>query len=178
MTSGGTAADIWSLGCTVIELLTGSPPYYTLGSMQALFKMVDDPHPPLPPNISPLCRDFLLKTFDKDFTKRPTATQLLAHEWIKQGIHGKITAGISPEQMQMTLRQHNSSKNNSRSIRGIDWGNGNRIDDADVLEKQAKQLKAEGEDEAALEARLEQSLKGSSRVCKVRGSKNILTVLF
>jgi serine/threonine protein kinase len=65
MTSGGTAADIWSLGCTVVELLTGSPPYYTLGSMQALFRMVDDPHPPLPANVSPQCSDFLLKCFVK-----------------------------------------------------------------------------------------------------------------
>jgi cell division control protein CDC15 len=32
--------DIWSLGCTVIELLTGNPPYYDLMQFPALFRIV------------------------------------------------------------------------------------------------------------------------------------------
>ncbi|KAJ0565902.1 putative protein kinase STE-STE-Pl family [Helianthus annuus] len=35
-----TASDIWSVGCIVIELLTGAPPYYDLQPMPALFKIV------------------------------------------------------------------------------------------------------------------------------------------
>ena len=169
MTSGGTAADIWSLGCTIIELLTGSPPYYTLGSMQALFRMVDDAHPPLPAGLSPLCRDFLLQCFIKDFARRPTATLLLEHEWIRKGISGKNNVGISPDQMQMTLRQHNQSKNNSRSIRGIDWGQGATttapmVDDTDVLERQAKGLHNEENSSEALEHRLQKSLKEKEKL--------------
>ncbi|KAL8120472.1 hypothetical protein AgCh_017587 [Apium graveolens] len=34
------ASDIWSVGCTVIELLTCSPPYYDLQPMPALFRIV------------------------------------------------------------------------------------------------------------------------------------------
>jgi serine/threonine protein kinase len=34
------ASDIWSVGCTVIELLTCSPPYYELQPMPALFRIV------------------------------------------------------------------------------------------------------------------------------------------
>ncbi|RZS08642.1 hypothetical protein BHM03_00039645 [Ensete ventricosum] len=34
------ASDIWSVGCTVIELLTCVPPYYDLQPMPALYRIV------------------------------------------------------------------------------------------------------------------------------------------
>lgn len=49
-----TASDIWSLGCTVIELLDGKPPYHNLQPMPALFRIVNDDHPPLPEGASPV----------------------------------------------------------------------------------------------------------------------------
>ena len=61
-----TSCDIWSLGCTVIELLTKSPPYQNYNALSAIWNMVSDPHPPLPEGISPLCEDFLLKCFEKE----------------------------------------------------------------------------------------------------------------
>lgn len=35
-----TSADIWSVGCTAIELLTTVPPFYELQPMSALFRIV------------------------------------------------------------------------------------------------------------------------------------------
>ena len=52
MSNCGTSSDIWSIGCTIIELLTGTPPYFDLGTMSALFNIVQDAHPPLPEGIS------------------------------------------------------------------------------------------------------------------------------
>lgn len=52
MTSVTAAADIWSVGCLAIELLTGQAPYYDLQPMSALFRIVQDEHPPLPDDIS------------------------------------------------------------------------------------------------------------------------------
>ena len=53
--SGATSAsDIWSVGCTVIELLQGKPPYHNLAAMPALFAIVNDDHPPIPEGVSPV----------------------------------------------------------------------------------------------------------------------------
>ncbi|KAK6535103.1 hypothetical protein TWF694_001589 [Orbilia ellipsospora] len=77
-----TASDIWSVGCTVIELLTGDPPYYDLSPMQALFRIVSDDHPSLPDGASGAVRDFLMQCFQKDPNLRVSARKLLRHPWI------------------------------------------------------------------------------------------------
>ena len=136
--------------------------------------MVDDPHPPLPANVSPGCRDFLLKCFVKDFSKRPTATQLLGHEWIRAGVSGRNTTGISPDQMQLTLRVHNQTR---KTVAGMDWG-ARAPDDAEVLEKQARQLQAAGNDEDALLARLARKEKEKERMRRqLDDSREVLAAL-
>ncbi|KAJ6816401.1 MAP3K epsilon protein kinase 1-like isoform X1 [Iris pallida] len=98
------ASDIWSVGCTVIELLTCVPPYYDLQPMPALFRIVQDVHPPIPEGLSPDITDFLRQCFKKDAMQRPDAKTLLLHPWIRN----------SRRALQSSLRQ------TGRSIRNID----------------------------------------------------------
>ncbi|CAI4215347.1 unnamed protein product, partial [Parascedosporium putredinis] len=82
LSGASSASDIWSVGCTVIELLQARPPYHNLAAMPALFAIVNDDHPPLPEGISPAARDFLMQCFQKDPNLRVTARKLLRHAWI------------------------------------------------------------------------------------------------
>ncbi|PWN27010.1 hypothetical protein BDZ90DRAFT_232587 [Jaminaea rosea] len=77
-----TASDIWSVGCVVVELLEGQPPYHFLAPMPALFRIVQDDCPPLPDGLSTVVKDFLLKCFQKDVDLRASAQQLLEHPWM------------------------------------------------------------------------------------------------
>ncbi|KAF0408258.1 map kinase kinase kinase [Gigaspora margarita] len=77
-----TSSDIWSVGCVVVELLEGKPPYHHLDPMPALFRIVQDEHPPLPETASPVVKDFLMQCFQKDSNLRVSAKKLLKHPWI------------------------------------------------------------------------------------------------
>jgi len=82
-------SDIWSLGCTIIELLTGSPPYLELPPMSALFSMVQDEHPPFPDTISGVCVaslsfwNVLLRHFLTSHT--PLVSEGLFDEMLRKG---------------------------------------------------------------------------------------------
>ncbi|CEP09782.1 hypothetical protein [Parasitella parasitica] len=74
--------DIWSLGCTVIEMLTGQRPWIALNQIAALYNLGRLNTPTIPENISECAKDFLRQCFIIDPLKRPTATDLLAHSFL------------------------------------------------------------------------------------------------
>ena len=80
------ASDIWSLGCTIVELLEGKPPWSELDSnMAVLFKIVEEEWP-IPEHYSDELQKFLRLCFQKDPSERPTAETLFDHNWIREEI--------------------------------------------------------------------------------------------
>ncbi|KAG2458236.1 M3K2 kinase, partial [Polypterus senegalus] len=78
----GRKADIWSLACTVVEMLTEKPPWSEYEAMAAIFKIGTQPtKPKLPDGVSSACRDFLKQIFVEE-KQRPTAAELLAHPFV------------------------------------------------------------------------------------------------
>ncbi|NXA30450.1 M3K3 kinase, partial [Ibidorhyncha struthersii] len=75
----GRKADVWSVACTVVEMLTEKPPWAEFEAMAAIFKIATQPtNPQLPDGVSNSCRNFLKQIFVEE-KRRPTAEDLLRH---------------------------------------------------------------------------------------------------
>lgn len=78
----GKSVDIWSLGCTVLELASGRRPYHNLRAHVAMFRMTRDRMPPIPKNLSPKLRDFLKTCWVWDPAQRPSPANLRRHPFL------------------------------------------------------------------------------------------------
>jgi mitogen-activated protein kinase kinase kinase len=77
--------DIWSLGCVVLEMATGRRPWANLDNEWAIMWNIAAGHPPqlpTPDQLSELGMDFLMKCFERDPRIRPSAAELLQHDWV------------------------------------------------------------------------------------------------
>lgn len=78
-------ADIWSIGITAIELVTGTPPLSEYDPMKILFEIPNNEPPTLEHHLSLSIniKDFVKYCLKKDPTERPTAKLLLSHRFLK-----------------------------------------------------------------------------------------------
>lgn len=73
--------DIWSIGCVILEMITSRHPWQNFDEIQTLWRLGRYDRPPLPEGISPSATNFLENAFATDAVDRPTASQLLNHEF-------------------------------------------------------------------------------------------------
>ncbi|KAJ9071089.1 ATP binding [Entomophthora muscae] len=77
-------ADIWGLGCLVIEMLTGDHPFPHLNQMQAIFRIGSSYSPDIPEGISHVCRNFIELSLKIDYNTRPSTKELLLHKLVSK----------------------------------------------------------------------------------------------
>ncbi|XP_052468719.1 mitogen-activated protein kinase kinase kinase 4 isoform X2 [Carassius gibelio] len=80
----GRAADIWSLGCVLIEMVTGKRPWHEYEhNFQIMYKVGMGHKPPIPEKLSTEGKDFLDHCLESEPKRRWTASALLDHPFVK-----------------------------------------------------------------------------------------------
>ena len=86
----GPSGDVWALGCSLVEMASGVPPWAETGledPIAMLFHIGCVPptgahHPAIPPHLSSAAKKFCASCFVVDPSRRPTCEALLAHPWL------------------------------------------------------------------------------------------------
>ncbi|EGZ22107.1 hypothetical protein PHYSODRAFT_492839 [Phytophthora sojae] len=78
-------ADVWSLGCAVLEMITGHSPWQQYSNpLTAMYQIVSSENTPtIPPDVSEETASFLKLCLQRNPEHRATITQLLAHPFVR-----------------------------------------------------------------------------------------------
>lgn len=82
-------ADIWSVGCLIVEMFTGKHPFPNFSQMQAIFKIGTHVSPAIPEWCTAEAKDFLIKTFELEYENRPDSVELLMEPFLNALIMSK-----------------------------------------------------------------------------------------
>ncbi|XP_062218696.1 spindle assembly checkpoint kinase-like [Phragmites australis] len=87
----GPAADVWALGCMVIEMATGHAPWSDMDDVLAAVHRIGytDAVPEVPAWLSAEAKDFLGGCFMRRSSDRSTAAQLVAHAFVASAVRDR-----------------------------------------------------------------------------------------
>ncbi|KAI5447177.1 hypothetical protein KIW84_014868 [Lathyrus oleraceus] len=96
----GFPADVWALGCTVLEMITGKMPWQGVSDPAAVLYRVgfSGDVPEIPNFVSEQGRNFLRKCLTRDPNERWSVVELLGHEFV-----GKFKESVSDSETPTTV---------------------------------------------------------------------------
>ncbi|XP_022769603.1 mitogen-activated protein kinase kinase kinase 17-like [Durio zibethinus] len=74
--------DVWSLGCIIVEMISGKMPWNYSNLKDLRNKLLNGESPKIPENMSSIGKDFLAKCFARDPKQRWMANMLLSHSFL------------------------------------------------------------------------------------------------
>ncbi|XP_020974817.1 mitogen-activated protein kinase kinase kinase YODA isoform X1 [Arachis ipaensis] len=93
------AVDIWSLGCTVLEMATTKPPWSQFEGVAAIFKILQMKKlPEAPEHLSEDGKDFVRLCLQRNPQDRPSAVQLLEHPFVKKATLERTILTVHPSE--------------------------------------------------------------------------------
>lgn len=113
------SADIWSVGCMIIEMLTGEAPWsnITKDQKQLLRIIAYSKIKPDVPNCSDELKDVINLCLQRNPVQRPTASQLLEHRFFKEKQESTESSNFNISRISSTRDYR--SKGNSDSLRDV-----------------------------------------------------------
>ncbi|KAL0378250.1 UNVERIFIED_CONTAM: Mitogen-activated protein kinase kinase kinase [Sesamum radiatum] len=116
--------DIWSLGCTVLEMATSKPPWSQFEGVAAIFKIGNSKDiPEIPEHLSADAKSFIRLCLQREPSARPTAAQLLTHPFTALEMHSSRMHSSSSDRddaSRLTVpRTLISPRDNTRTITSL-----------------------------------------------------------
>ncbi|XP_047056978.1 mitogen-activated protein kinase kinase kinase 18-like [Lolium rigidum] len=133
----GPAADVWALGCTVLEMATGRAPWSDMADVLAALHRIGytDAVPEVPAWLSADAKSFLAACFARDPRDRCTAAQLLEHPFL-----ASAGCGEKPEEAAAAVGKWVSPKS---TLDAELWEESDtEEDEEDISESPAERIKA------------------------------------
>lgn len=97
-----TKSDVYSLGCTLLQMTTGKPPWHQdltrFDNVYAFFSWLSESDKwdlanYIPEHLSDNCKDFIRQCLREDVNERPTAMDLMMHPFILEPGHDSESGG-------------------------------------------------------------------------------------
>ncbi|GBG85260.1 hypothetical protein CBR_g39827 [Chara braunii] len=140
-------SDMWSLGCTILNMITGQPPFPGLRETAVGYKVLhEQAKPDIPAGIPQPLRAMLLRCFEYQACDRPQAHELLA--FFLRGIN--CSEPVNAPLTDVFIRRNQKTSNSTKDVKFagvLSGGSGDLIQLSQLVQVQATAGEATGDPE-------------------------------